>query len=445
MKRAVILVPGIMGSTLKDGDNVIWPGNPLEILFPYKHMDALLKPDLVASDVIRSVSISNQYQHLIDSLAGAGFTEGPAGNLKVFPYDWRKDNELAADLLAVCIDEFREQLGTGFFITLLAHSMGGLVCRCYLESGKYSERSGFSGIDYLITMGTPHLGAPMALAAAIGREKRLFLSADQVKTLANDPLFPSLYQLLPPRSEPFAWDREMDACFLPEDIYDSTIASALNLSHENLSSATKFHNLLNLDLKPKSVRYFFFAGTRQVTTNAIHISKDGAIRTARKIDRDDAGDGTVPTWSASQPGVQMEPVGGEHGDLYKNAGLKTVLGALLGKEGYMAASGQIPEIATREKVVYPEDQMHLTIDFPAKTSKIGGDLRFRRLINTEGTEIIDPLWENLVPISYQGPDIDHLMVIIAAPQYPGVYQVAYFRDNQQDSGVITDFFVQSST
>ena len=58
MTEAVILVPGIMGSVLMDGVQVIWPGSPLELLLPYKHMKELLKPDLRATDVIRSLSIS---------------------------------------------------------------------------------------------------------------------------------------------------------------------------------------------------------------------------------------------------------------------------------------------------------------------------------------------------------------------------------------------------
>ena len=73
MTQAVILVPGVMGSVLQDGAEVIWPGKPLELLLPYRHMEQLLKPTLVATDVIRSFSISTQYANLIDSLEACGF------------------------------------------------------------------------------------------------------------------------------------------------------------------------------------------------------------------------------------------------------------------------------------------------------------------------------------------------------------------------------------
>jgi pimeloyl-ACP methyl ester carboxylesterase len=233
-----------MGSVLKDGNDVVWPGNVLEMITPYKHMASLLKLDLVAVDVIRKVSISSQYDDLIEALSGCDIKEGEQGLLKVFPYDWRKDNSLAAADLALCIDDMVTRLGADISITLLAHSMGGLVSRCYLESGIYDDRLGFPNVGVLITMGTPHRGAPMALAAALGQEKRLFLSKEQVCTLANNVNFPSLYQLLPPRHEPFAWDRSMSGRSLPQDIYDEEVAVELGLSLANLASASAFHGML---------------------------------------------------------------------------------------------------------------------------------------------------------------------------------------------------------
>ena len=75
-------------------------------------MEQLLKPTLVATDVIRSFSISTQYANLIDSLEACGFNEaGSSPTLKVFPYDWRKDIALAAKALGDLIDQFSQSLG----------------------------------------------------------------------------------------------------------------------------------------------------------------------------------------------------------------------------------------------------------------------------------------------------------------------------------------------
>lgn len=50
-------------------------------------------------------------------------------------------------------------------VTLVAHSMGGLICRCYLA------RHGSERIDRLITLATPHQGSELA-RIAFGRNAR---------------------------------------------------------------------------------------------------------------------------------------------------------------------------------------------------------------------------------------------------------------------------------
>lgn len=443
MKQAVILIPGIMGSVLMDGETVVWPGSPLEMVRPYQNMVGLMNPDLVASDAIRSVSISSQYAHLIEGLSHCGFQEGDAGTLVVFPYDWRKDNALAAAALASYVDDLATRHDSAVSITLLAHSMGGLVSRCYLESGLYNDRKGFANVKALITMGTPHRGAPMALAAAMGYEKRLFLNKDQVQTVASDVNFPSLYQLLPPENEPFALDRAINARFEPLNIYDPQIASELGLSAANLAAAKTFHAMLDLARRPSAVRYFFFAGTRETTTHAIHVSMDKGKRTIKKVERDDAGDGTVPFWSSTQSGVQCEPVGGAHANIYKNGTLRSVLGFLLGKAGLMHAEGQTPELSLREPVIHPEKPVQLTIHMPRASVEINGEVRLRRSVNAAGQMVDAPVWIDPVPIRYAGPEIDHLAVVFPAPAYTGVYEIAYFSGVNQ-SGAMVELFVQDA-
>lgn len=441
MTEAVILIPGIMGSVLKDGNNMVWPGSVTELVLPYNHMAELLKPDLVAFDVIRSVSISSQYDNLISSLEQCGFHEAdPDPTLKVFPYDWRKDNALAAISLADCIDNMARQLGTDTEVNLVAHSMGGLIGRFYLESGLYTERPGFSCVKRLITLGTPHRGSPLALMAALGQERRLFLNADQVRVIASHEKYPSLYQLLPPIGEPFAWNR--DERYAPVNIYDRSIVKRLGLEEKNIVSAEQFHAKLDLKKRPTNVRYFFFAGTRQTTISSVQIkfSASGVPRVIR-VDHDDAGDGTVPVWSGSQPGIQMEPVGGAHGDIYKNQTLKQVLGTLLGKPGVLAAVGALPELSVRHVVVEPGDSTQATIDFPQNTTRVNGELQLRRKVDNAGVSQPEAKVISKYPISYSGAPIDHLSILINAPDYAGIYELG-FAEAGNAYIATTELFVQ---
>lgn len=438
MIQAVIFIPGIMGSELRKGGKLIWPGGPLELVLPYAHMDDLLDPTTEVGDIIRKVSISTQYANLVDSLAKCGFVEGGAvPTLKVFPYDWRKDNLLAAELLADAVDAMAATLGADADITLLAHSMGGLISRSYLESGRYNARPGFVAIKRLITLATPHRGAPMALFAALGTEKRLFLNAAQVKRVANDVNFPSLYQLLPPAEEGFAWDRSDHQRFNPVDIYAPTTAAKIGLSSANLAAASRFHATMNLANRPPHVRYFFFAGTHENTATSaqLRINEANPMQRVRKIERENGGDGTVPVWSALMTGVQSEQTGGEHGGIYKNRDLLKVLAALLDKPGVLLAAGDVPEVWLRHMVIEPEADVELTLELPSNVSAVDGELRIVRH-RAEGLITVKTM-----AVKYSGPRIDHLAVVFPAPEMAGVYQVV-FSSPTWATDASTEMFVQ---
>jgi len=81
----------------------------------------------------------------------------------------------------------------------------------------------------LITLGTPHNGAALALPLVLGYEKRLFLSKDQVLQATSDPRYPTAYQLLPAVGELFAWNGAADQQLEPLDIYNEAVAKPLGL------------------------------------------------------------------------------------------------------------------------------------------------------------------------------------------------------------------------
>lgn len=120
----VIIIPGILGSEKNsDGEWVIDP-----ILHTY-------------DDLIATLDI-NHYTLGVD--------------LFPFPYNWRNSNVETALLLKQKIDEVKAICNCDK-VDLVAHSMGGLVARQYIQSDTYDD-----DVDQLIFLGTPHLGAPKA-------------------------------------------------------------------------------------------------------------------------------------------------------------------------------------------------------------------------------------------------------------------------------------------
>jgi pimeloyl-ACP methyl ester carboxylesterase len=436
MDHHIVFLPGIMGSELYRGNDLIWPGPASSLVFPYRLMDQLLDPDLRVGDIIRSFSGSQQYGALIAKLGLAGFSE-QKGNLGVCPYDWRKRNQDAAEKLAAIIDKTSQDRGKDVEITIIAHSMGGLVARYYLESALYNQRPGFSHVRNLFTLGTPHRGSPLALTAAAGLEKRLFLNREQVQQLVQRPEFPSLYQLLPPVDDNFAWDdRDGADRYKPFPIYDRGVAD-LALTAENLQSARDFHSRLS-GKAPAGVRYFCFTGTRMPTLTHVRITPGGDAKLqVIRVEADDAGDGTVPSWSGGLPGIQGQFVGGEHGTIYKSRELLTTLGGLLGVKNTLAADIPGVQIAVRDKVMEPGVAAHLSVSFPSSVAGLSGDVVIERVFQTPNGTVSRTTVIDTYPVKYEGMGAERLSLTFPSPQDPGFYRVHFLTSED-------DFFVQDT-
>ncbi|MGH9942175.1 MAG: lipase/acyltransferase domain-containing protein [Pyrinomonadaceae bacterium] len=445
MTHVVVLVPGIMGSELWLDGEIIWPGPVRSLIFAYGNMAALMRDDLVATDIIRRYSISEQYGALIDDLGTCGFREQDAPpTLFVYPYDWRKSVSLAAAGLAELVGRAIALHGGELDVTLIGHSMGGLVCRYYLESGDHSHKPSTAHVRRLITLGTPHRGSPLALTAALGHEKRLFLSAEQVYLLGSDPRFPGLYHLLPPPGEPFAWDRAREAEFGHVDVYDHEVAGALGLVRDNLEAARAFHSKLDIAKRPDGVRYFFFVGTRQTTISHVSLLKRAAGFSAQRVELEDAGDGTVPSWSAGVTGIQNMPVGGEHHILYKSPEVRRTLAVLLGKAGVLAGDPDRVEVALRERVVNPSDNVHVSITFASGVNEVEGELRVEAARFDGAGQLLGYLPAVAAyPIRYMGLDAEKIGVIFRAPTRAGIYRIAYYPLGGGEHSGSDDLFVQA--
>src|SRR3989338_4029621 len=132
-------------------------------------------------------------------------------NVYVAFYDWRRPiDEIATNYLKSVLYEARGLSPTGK-VDIVAHSMGGLVARAYIQSEDYDDE-----VDQLITLGTPHYGLSDAYLPWEGGDfsryaidQRIyvnlyaFYSSFRHGDLYNDKHFlvtstiPSLKQLLP--------------------------------------------------------------------------------------------------------------------------------------------------------------------------------------------------------------------------------------------------------
>ncbi|WP_367132030.1 hypothetical protein [Saccharothrix sp. HUAS TT1] len=218
MKRrlhdVVVVVPGITGSTLSRRGKVIWaPTHRLaaeSVLRPEALAQALRSGDgdgitadglMPDAKLVGGLKKVDGYTRLIDALANnfdvrrvntARPGELPPANLIEFPYDWRLDNRVNARRLGEVAERAlgRWQVHTGIpdaRLVIIAHSMGGLVARYFLE-----VLEGWKLCRALITLGTPFRGSLDSLGYLANGYKKL--RVDLTDTMRT---FPSVYQLLP--------------------------------------------------------------------------------------------------------------------------------------------------------------------------------------------------------------------------------------------------------
>ena len=172
----VIVVPGIMGTELllptPDGIEKVWPPTPLETQLGYKRTQKLASAEVKPGGIIAHVACFDFYQPLLDLLTGLGFTADGAAKRQIeFPYDWRRDLFALADDLGELIANAVAQGATR--VSLVAHSMGGLISRLLLEDPRFRTQPWFGLIDQLIAIATPHLGAPLALGRVLGQDSAM--------------------------------------------------------------------------------------------------------------------------------------------------------------------------------------------------------------------------------------------------------------------------------
>ncbi len=158
-------INGDIKGTLVMGEANYEPYNSEKIIYSRRIDPVIVIPGILGSWKVngewRLDPILGTYNNLMEAFISAGYYEptwanwllGRKPTLFAFPYDWRQDNAITADMLKEKIQEVKEKSGRDK-VDIVAHSMGGLVARAYIQSDDYQN-----DVDQVIFLGTPHLGS----------------------------------------------------------------------------------------------------------------------------------------------------------------------------------------------------------------------------------------------------------------------------------------------
>lgn len=314
----IVVVPGIMGSVLTRNGRTVWAPQAGAAMRAFLSLggsirDLQLEGDDPTLDELGDGVVATGLVQDLHVLPGRWKIDGYTGlrnalfgslplkkgeNYFECAYDWRRDNRVAAKLLKSRVDGWlhvRRKDYPNAKVILLAHSMGGIVSRLYLEM-----LDGWRDTRRLVTFGTPYSGSINALASVvdgfhIGKWK---LQLDLSAVLWS---FTSLYQLLPSykcvqiegRDDWLALDA--DGVDVP-NMETARLADALSMQRalrETVDANRKhgYENTGGYDIRP-------LVGDWQKTDVAMHISNKKVTFLPDRGGSNRGGDGTVPAVSA---------------------------------------------------------------------------------------------------------------------------------------------------
>lgn len=312
----VVVLPGITGSVLQqDGQDVfavslraglralLSRGASLQAL--RLSADAADRDDL--DDGIRAVRIAQDthllpglwkidgYSRIVDLLVKKLRLE-PGADVRKFPYDWRRDNRVAARRLQQLGDEWlasRRQTHSDAKLVLVAHSMGGLVSRYYLE-----VLGGWRNTRSLLTFGTPYRGSLNALDFLVNGFRKLGGLVDLTEALQS---MTSVYQLLPIYpclDEGNGRLTRLTEVTAPIRGLDPARVRQAREFHREIEDAVRRHQDDD-DYRRDTYRLARVIGIQHPTLQSARRSGDGVQLLSTYPGEELLGDGTVPRVSAS--------------------------------------------------------------------------------------------------------------------------------------------------
>lgn len=310
-RQPVVFVPGLMGSELWLGNEKVWPN--VRLLFTQPELFLLpekvhLEPRGIVGEVVLVPKLveQEQYSRAGDFLEEAlGYERGR--DLLEFAYDWRQDVRQSAQRLAEAIDAWPVTSP----ITIIAHSLGTLVSRYYIErlGGKHK-------VGRVLLIGGPHQGTPRIASDLVQGVGLLPFGLLGDRLLDVIKTFPSVYQILP--TYPCAIDQHDQ----PIDL----LADEHWLPAEQipmLRQAREFRAELGTR---SSVPALSIYGYGMETLTDLQVTRDPDGRWS-KLDSQvkPGGDNRVPEHSAILDGSDVHPIQQGHGSLYVDNDVKARL------------------------------------------------------------------------------------------------------------------------
>lgn len=307
-RRPVVFVPGMMGSELWRGSERLWPNVKLMFTQPevyaYRPQDGIAARGIVGDVVLVPNLIRQQrYNRLGDYLEEAlGYGRGR--DLLEFAYDWRQDLRRSAQQLAAAIEAW----GVDQPVTLIAHSLGCMVSRYYVERYGGKDR-----VRRLILLGGPHAGYPRAVAHLLAGTEVLPFGVMGERVRRVLATFPAMYQILP--SDLYVKDQTGQ----PLDI----LTDERWLAEEHrplLRNARDFRRELGVRARVPAVSVFGY-GLKTMIAIRVERKPNGAWQHV-EFDQQEGGDSDIPESSAVLLGSEIHPVQQHHGSLYVDNDVK---------------------------------------------------------------------------------------------------------------------------
>ncbi len=309
-RRPVVLIPGLGGSELWMGETCLWPNlrrllktPELELLEEWLQplrVGQMVREPAVIPGLARSDSFARVVTYLVEEL---GYQ--PDDDFIEFPYDWRADNAASARHLTERLIAWRTgRSDPSEKVTIIAHSMGGLVARAALNDPVVAD-----ACERCIFLGTPHQGSVSALAAVLEGSSALSLRLAFGKVTNLALQLDAFYQLVP--TYPCATFEDGQA-FSPFEERSWLPASRWS----KLDDAARFHE--SLDRTAASPQTTCIFGYGQKTLEKLVVARDGDRLFRKEEIHTDSGDGIVAERSAVLSAAEIHPIDQHHGALFSD-------------------------------------------------------------------------------------------------------------------------------
>lgn len=384
---------------------------------------ASINPDLMIGGIFNDkwTMFDRTYDGLIKAIRSAGYIEGK--DFFIAYYDWRKSNaESAQNYLKPLIDKAL-LLNPVAKVNIIAHSMGGLVARSYVQGEQYNN-----DVNNLILIATPSKGSSDAYAVWAGGyvpknwESRsamnAYISFMKLKNLTFNS-FDVVHQFIPSLKD-----------LLPTYSYLYPLGSSQNLK-DYLGMNEKNNFLINLNSGIEKLnertKFSIILGNNQPTVNKISVVdsdvpglwQDGKPFPINPEKTDDGGDGRVLMESGNIQSEFNDVLSFNHGEVVSEA--EPIVMARLNED-----PGEIyrAPIIKEEIVFWSEGPGEMEVTDPSgkmvtKDSSGVADSKFSSESKSDGFKIT----------SIPNPVKGNYTVTINAPSSGNFYAGSEFTDN----------------